>query len=199
MEGLTDDVAVAAETSVQSIAQIGSDRMLGRQFRWVLDWNELSSGICPLFQLSAVLGRLGGHRETTAPRKGNRRRVNGLAVSRRKERSVFRTSALIFGLIATGAAYAQPTDVEISSYMACMRAVVPVLRQHGRIEDLATLIGTASEACAGNMPDRLDREESELIILEGGLAADGSDAPPEMGTMDGPSIWYPDVPLEKPQ
>jgi hypothetical protein len=112
---------------------------------------------------------------------------------------VFRTGALIFGLIATSAAYAQPTDSEISSYMACMRAVVPVLRQHGRIEGLATLIGTASEACASNMPDRLDREEAELIILEGGLAADGGDAPPEMGPMDGPSIWYPDVKPSAPR
>lgn len=124
-------------------------------------------------------------------------RVNGLTVSKRKERFVLRTSAFIFGLIATGAAYAQPTDAEITAYMACMRAVVPVLEQHGRVEGLAALIGAASEACKQNMPDRLDREEAELIILEGGLAADGSDAPPEMGSMDGPSIWYPDVPSAK--
>jgi hypothetical protein len=110
---------------------------------------------------------------------------------------MLRTSALIFGLITAGAANAQPTDAEITAYMACMRAVVPVLNQHGRLEGLAALISTASEACKRNMPNDLDREEAELIILEDGLAADGSDAPPEMGPMDGPSIWYPDVPSAK--
>jgi hypothetical protein len=109
------------------------------------------------------------------------------------ERTAFRTVTLAAALTLSPAAGARPTDLQISTFMACMRAAVPIVDKHVGSDSAPEVLAAASEICRSNMPGASDREDVVQEILECGLEPDGSDASPDSCEQDGPDAMYPEA------